>query len=126
MGKLDATLKRYYRGIWKALPCSRSMRNQILQQIQENVSQFLEQNPSADFDAVQNRFGSAQEIAYSYIDDQNTSELLCKIRLKKKVLAIFAGVMAAFLLIWGAAVICASIDASNRNDGYIVVDVGEN
>ncbi len=125
MDNLDATLKRYYRGIRKELPCSRKMRNQILQQIQENVNLYLEQNPSADFDAVQKHFGTAQEIASSYIDDQNTSELLCKIRLKKKVLAIFAGVMAAILLIWGAVVICASIDASNRNDGYFTVDFGE-
>ncbi len=125
MGNLDAALKRYYRDIRKELPCSRKMRNQILQQIRENVSLFLEQNPSVDFDAVQNRFGTAQEIASSYIDDQNAPALLRRMRIKKRVIAIIAGAMALVLAIWMLAVAWAIIDKQDVDNGYLTVQSGE-
>lgn len=125
MGNLDAALKRYYRGIRNELPCSRKMRNQILQQIRENVTLFLEQNPSADFDAVQNHFGTAQEIASSYIEDQNAHALLRRMRIKKKVVAIIAGAMALALAIWMLAVAWAIIDQQHTDDGHITVVSGK-
>ncbi len=125
MGNLDAALKRYYRDIRNELPCSRKMRNQILQQIRENVTLFLEQNPSADFDAVQNRFGTAQEIASSYIEDQNAPALLRRMRIKKRVIAIIAGAMALVLAIWMFAVAWAVIGEQRADGGHIIVESGE-
>lgn len=125
MGNLDAALKRYYRGINKELPCSRKMKKQILLQIQENVSIFLEQNPAATFEMVQAHFGTAQEIASSYIDDQEATALLHKMNIKRKVLTIIAAVLTVALLIWTAAVIGTALDAKNTYGGYINVDIGE-
>lgn len=126
MGNLDTALKRYYRSISKELPCSRKMKEQILLQIQENVSIFLEQNPAATFEMVQAHFGTAQEIASSYIDDQDAPELLRRIHIKKKILVIVAGVLMFALLIWGAAVVWTTIEANNTYNGHVVVDIEEN
>lgn len=127
MSKLDAALKRYYRNIRKELPCSFKMKKRIMAQIQESVSLFLEQKPTADFEAVQSHFGDPQTIALSYIEDQNAPELLQKMHIKRKLVAIVAGVVAAILLIWGIAVIWAIIDAKDAtnghtNDGIIVIE----
>ena len=127
MGNLDTALKRYYRSIRKDLPCSYKMKKRIMQQIQESVDQFLEQNPDADFDAVQLHFGEPQTIALSYIEDQDAPELLRKMRIKRRVLAIVAGVLAAALLIWGCAVVYAVISEYHDDERYyVIVDITEN
>lgn len=127
MGNLDAALKRYYRSINQELPCSRKMKKQIMQRIQDSVTLFLEQNPNADFNAVQAHFGTAQEIASSYVDTQDAPALLQKMCIKKKALAIVAGVLTAALLVWVAAVVYAVISEYHTNEGYyVIVDITEN
>lgn len=125
MGNLDTALKRYYRNIRKDLPCSYKMKKKIMQQIQESVDQFLEQNPDADFDAVQLHFGEPQTIALSYIEDQDAPELLRKLRIKKKIIAVVVGVIVAILVIWGIAVVWAVIDSADTNNGYFDIIVTE-
>lgn len=119
MGNLDAALKRYYRSIRKDLPCAYKMKKRILQQVQESVDQFLEQNPDADFDAVQLHFGEPQTIALSYIEDQDTPELLRKMRIKRKVIATVVGTMALILAIWLAVAVWGIIDANQTTNGHI-------
>ena len=127
MGNLDTALKRYYRSIRKDLPCSYKMKKRIMQQIQESVDQFLEQNPDADFDEVQLHFGEPQTIALSYIEDQDAPELLRKMRIKKSVLAIVACTMALIVAIWLAVAVWGIIDAKDTtnghtNDGIVVIE----
>jgi hypothetical protein len=125
MGNRDAALKQYYRSIRSELPCNWGQRNRILRQIRESVDNYLEENPDADFAAIEAHFGNAQTIASSYIDVQDAPELLRKMRIKKRVTAIIVGAVAVVLLIWGAAVVWAMIDVGDSNDGGIEVIVGE-
>lgn len=117
MGNRDAALKQYYRSIRGELPCSWGQRSRILRQIRENVDNYLEENPDADFAAIEAHFGNAQAIASSYIDAQDAPELLRKMRIKKRVIAIVAGAMAVVLLIWGVAVVWAMVEAKGSYDG---------
>ena len=119
MGNLDAALKRYYRSIRKDIPCSYKMEKKIMHQIQDSVGLFLEQNPDADFDAVQLHFGEPQTIAMSYIEDQDAPELLRKMRIKRKVIAIVVGTMALIVAIWLAVAVWGIIDANQTTDGHI-------
>lgn len=123
MGNCDTALKRYYRSIRKDLPCSYKMKKRIMQQIQESVGLFLEQNPDADFDALQLHFGEPQTIALSYIEDQDAPELLRRMRIKKKVLAIIAVAMSLILAIWLLATAWAIADAKQTTDGHIGEDI---
>lgn len=125
MGNNDAALKRYYRKINRALPCSSAMKKTIVQQLQESVRSYLEQNPDASFTAVQQHFGTPQEIAAAYIEDQGAPELLRKMTIKKWVLAIIAGVLAAALLLWAGAVAWAIYDAKTISEGYYALIVEE-
>lgn len=125
MGNLDTALKRYYRNIRKDLPCSYKMKKRIMQQIQESVGLFLEQNPDADFDAVQLHFGEPQTIALSYIEDQDTPELLRRMRIRRKALAIVAGTMALVLAVWMVAMAWAVINEQQTTGGHVIVDIGE-
>ena len=125
MGNLDAALKRYYRSIRKDLPCSYKMKKIIMQQIQESVGLFLEQNPDADFAAVQLHFGEPQIIALSYIEDENAPELLQKMHIKKRILAIIASAVALALVMWMAVVAWGIISEQQTKEGHIIVDIIE-
>ena len=125
MGNLDTALKRYYRSIRKDLPCSYKMKKTIMQQIQESVGLFLEQNPKADFDEVKLHFGEPQTIALSYIEDQDAPELLRRMRIRKKALAIVAGTMALVLAVWMVAMAWAVINEQQTTGGHVIVDIGE-
>lgn len=125
MGNLDTALKRYYRSIRKDLPCSYKMKKRIMQQIQESVGLFLEQKPNTDFAVVQLHFGEPQTIALSYIEDQDVPELLRKMRVKRKVIAIVAGTMALVLALWMAVVVWDIVDAEQTTGDHIIVDIGE-
>lgn len=118
MGNLDAALKRYYRSIRKDLPCSRKMKKRIMRQIQESVNLFLEQNPAADFEAVQSHFGEPKTIALSYVEDQDAPVLLRKMRIKKISIAIVAGTMALVLVSWIAAMTWAIINEQQAQSGH--------
>lgn len=125
MGNLDTALNQYYRSIRKALPCSYKMKKTIMQQIRESVGLFLEQNPNADFEEVKLHFGEPQTIALSYIEDQDAPELLRKLRIKKKIIAVVVGVIVAIFVIWGIAVVWAVIDSADTNNGYFDIIVTE-
>lgn len=125
MSNRDAVLKRYYRDVKRVLPCSLAMKKQIVRQLQESVRGYLEQNPDANMDAVQQHFGTPQEIASGYIDDQDASELLKKMTIKKRVLAIIAGTMAAVLLTWAGVVAWAIAKQKTVQNGYYVLIIDE-
>lgn len=119
MGSNGAAVKCYLRGVGDALPCGRKAKKQIVSQISDSMEDYLEENPDADFEMVQTHFGTPQEIAASYINEQDPSVLVRKMRIKKKVIVIVAAVMAAILLTWASVVIWATIDAKQSADRQI-------
>lgn len=100
MGCNVCAAKRYIRTISDALSCSGKTKKRIVSQIRDSVDDYMLQNPDADFEMIQTHFGTPQEIAASYVDEQDASRLLKKMSIKKKVLVIVAGVMATILLMW--------------------------
>ena len=123
MDRNDSALKRYIRSISDALPCSVRAKTQIVSQIRESIDDYLQENPEADFAAVQAHFGTPQEIAASYVDDQDTATLLHKMSIKKKVLVIVAGVMAAIFLMWIGYITWSVTDSRNSTRGIIGMSV---
>ena len=125
MGSNDAALKRYYCSISKALPGPRKMKKQIVTHIKDSVSEYLSQNPDANFEAVQNHFGTPEQIASSYVDTQDAPVLLRKMSVKKKVIAIVAGAVTVALLVWAGAMAWAIYDNQRAEPTYVEVTIGE-
>ena len=115
-------LKRYIRGVSRALPCGRKVKKQIVSQIRSSIADYLQENPNADFEAVQLHFGTPKEIAASYIHEQDAAALLNTVQIKKKILAIVAGTMALVLLMWVGAVAWAIVDREKSMPPTIVVN----
>lgn len=120
MDRNDFALKRYIRSIGDALPCSGKVKKQIVSQIRESIVDYLQENPEADFATVQAHFGTSQEIAASYVNEQAPSALLHKMSIKKKVLVIVAGVMVTIFLVWIGYIAWAATAVKLEGDGRIL------
>lgn len=104
MGVQNDLARVYCRQVGKELVCSRKIRNRILRELQGNVDLFLEQRPDAAMGDVQEHFGTPRQIANSYLTEMDSTELLQKFSLKKKIVIAVCAALAACVLIWGIAV----------------------
>lgn len=125
MANRDAQIKRYIRSIRMEIPCAYEMKKSIMQRIQESVELYLEQNPTADIEEVRAHFGTPQAIALSYIEDQDGLELLKKMHLKRRILAMVAGVLAVVVLSWVGIAIWGAIHETQTAPKFITVKTGE-
>ena len=121
MDRNDFALKRYIRSISNALPCSGKVKKQIVSQIRESIDGYLLENPEADLATLQAHFGTPQEIAASYVNEQDPSALLHKMSIKKKVLVIVAGAVAFILLTWIGTVLWGIADARVMTEGRVEI-----
>lgn len=121
MNRHDAALRQYYRRIWGWLPCSWKLKKQILAEIQASVEGYLEENPQADFDQVQARFGTPQTIAAAYVENLDTPSLLRSLRIRRRIVTTIGCIALVILASW-TIYIAASIEHQAKCfPGYIEV-----
>lgn len=125
MSSNRSAAKRYIRSVSHMLSCSGNAKRMIISQIRNSVANYLIQNPDADFEMIQMHFGAPQEIAASYVNEQDAAGLLKRISIKKKVLLIVSGVMVVILLLWMGSVAWATIDSKKSQQGNVEMIAGE-
>ena len=123
MGSYDCGVKQYIRSIRRELPCSGKKKRQFISQIRCSIMDFLQENPEADLEAVQAHFGTKQEIVEDFVRNEDASDLLRKMSIKKKVLAIIAGVMIIILAIWACVVAWSMYKAQMSTDRIITDEI---
>ena len=118
-------LKKYYRQVRSLLPCSRKEKKAIIHRIEASVQAYLEDHPQAVFADVERHFGEPLQIAASCVEEMDTSQLLQKLRIRKRIfISVTAGILAAFLL-WAGAVTIAFVEARDAAHGYYEVIITE-
>lgn len=115
-----AALRRYYRSIRKHLPCTKKEKERILGEIKASVSSYLEDHPRSDIAQIHAHFGTPQQIASGYIDALNSAEMICALKLRKRILITVGSVALAMLLLWAGVLTWAAIEANDSNNGYYV------
>ena len=123
MSHQNPALKRYIRSIRKILPCSGKMKKNIISQISETIEDYLLQDPTADLETIQAHFGTPQEIAEHCMDEQDTFAQWKKIRNKKRILSVTAGLMAALFLLGAGFLAWQTRSNQSQSIGYITVVV---
>ena len=119
----NRSMKRYFRRIRGTLPCSRKLKNHIMDQIHNEVGLYLEEHPGADYNAVLSRFGEPERIAAAYVEDMGAAEILKKLRIRRRILSTVALVLAFTLITWAAIITYEIIQHKYcSNDRYIVVE----
>ena len=91
-----------------------------MEQIEDRVRDFLEQNPDADLAQLQTAFGDPQIIAAAYVENTGTAEILRSLRIRRRIVTIVVAAVTAILLSWAVMVTWATISLSNStNNPYI-------
>ena len=119
----NRSAKKYLRRVHGMLPCSRKMKNHIMNLIRNDMISYLDERPEADYNAMISRFGEPESIAAAYVEGMGTAEILKKFRIRKQIVRTVAVVLAIIMLIWAAAVTCAIISNNRTNGSYIVTNI---
>ena len=119
---MKKNLTNYYRNIRCCLPCSGKLKKQILDDIKAQVNTYIEENPSVDYNTIEQHFGTPQQIATAYIDEMTTQEIQKRFTIKKTTVVVVCTAIALIVAMWATALISAWIDAQNSFDGFY--DVG--
>ena len=123
---INRNARRYLRQVRTWLPCGGTMKRQIMEKIRSSISRFLEEEPSADYDIIVSRFGTPQQIASAYVDEQDTEVLLRKLRIKRRIVAAVCCAAAACVVIWLSVALAAYVNFSIAENGYAVIEIVTN
>lgn len=118
-------LKAYYKQIRQLLPGNMYSRHKIMTGIATGVEEYCRQNPEANMDHIQARFGRAEDLAAAYVEQQPPRKLLKALQTRKKIVSIVAGVMALMLLIWCIVVGMELAEHKKIDNGHLVVSSEE-
>ena len=109
--------RTYLRKVRSYLPCSRKVKNQIMAQIADSVGGYLAEEPEAAYEQIVARFGAPETIAAACVESTGTAEILRALQIRRRIVAIVAGIMAVVLLSWAVAVTWAVINYNNSKPG---------
>ena len=115
--------RRYLREVKQSLSCAGNTKQLILRQIEESIGMYLMEKPGADYDALAARFGTPRQIAASYLEAMDASELSRHLRIGKKIVAIVGAAALAVVILWACTVSISLIDSFNDTNGFIVESV---
>jgi len=118
MADIELELKRYKKQIKKLLLVKTDAAAGFLQELQNNIEDYIQTEKVTDISIVKKRFGEPEEIAKEFFAQTDIDAARKKLALKNGVIAA----LLAALLIWGAAVSALYIQAKNDLGGYYVDD----
>lgn len=115
--------KKYIQEIKRNLVCNKEQRKKFLASFSDNMDEYLNDNPDADFAQLQKDLGTPEEIANAFLENTSASNVKKRMSFVKWIVAGVAIVLSIYI----TAIIIIIIDAHNSNNGYFtdVVTVSE-
>ena len=111
---MKSQLDEYYKNVEQLLLCDRKSKRVFLTDLKNDVNEFIQQEPLADFACVLSSFGTPQEIAESFLRNADIAKIKKRMNIKKIVL--FS--LLAVLLVYICFVIASFIDVHTESHGY--------
>ena len=109
--------RRYLRKVRGLLPCSRKMKDEITAPLRRSMAEYLLEQPDASAEDFRARFGTPEVIAASCLEDVETTDLLRRLRLRRRVTAILVSTAFAALLVWVGFLIRSYYEVKNQVNG---------
>ena len=113
--------KKYYNEVKQQLSCPRKIKKKLLFYIRLSMDEFLEKNPNADFDMIVERFGEPFELANSYIESLDTTEVKKALQRSKWIKTCIITLCVVILLLF----VITFIKMIHDNQNTQVVFLGE-
>ena len=108
-------VKRYLRQVKSWLPC----RKKIIDEIKSNLLSFCVETSNSDYPSIVERFGTPQQIAAAYVDEQDTVTLLEDLRIKHKIMKWVSFVLAIILATWIGVVVYVAVKGAVNVTGEL-------
>lgn len=96
-------IRRYVRAVSTFLPCSGKRKKPWLADLRAQAESYVAEG--GDAAALEQRFGTPQQMAFSYVDEMPTADLLAELHIRRRLVAVTAIVLAAALAILAAALV---------------------
>ncbi len=111
----DNTLAQYFRDVKKLLPCSAKEKQRCIDELEADVTAFLEHHPDASLTEIYDSIGSPESIAKSFMDRVSPNELSHKLSAKRKIVV---GILAIALVLAAIVASLAAVTTHMRQDFY--------
>ena len=126
MANRNMHMRRYLREIRNGLPCSRELKRKIIDEISSSVSRYLTKNPGGNYDEIVAKFGTPEQIASSYVNEMDSSELVHKLLIRKKIVRMVFAVAIVVVILWVGVVSISLLNEIKNADGYYDVSIVDN
>ena len=109
------TLAQYFRDVKKLLPCSAKEKQRCIDELEADVTAFLEHHPNASLPEIYDSVGSPESIAKSFMDRISPNELSHKLSAKRKIVV---GILAIAIVLATIVTVLVAVTANKRQDFY--------
>ena len=96
-------IRRYVRAVSTFLPCSGKRKKSWLADLRAQAESYAAEG--GDAAALEQRFGTPQQMAFSYVDEMPTADLLAELHIRRRLVAVTVIALAAALAILAAALV---------------------
>lgn len=96
-------IRRYVRAVSTFLPCSGKRKKPWLADLRAQAESYVAEG--GDAAALEQRFGTPQQMAFSYVDEMPTADLLAELHIRRRLVAVTAITLAAALAIYIAVLV---------------------
>ena len=94
-------IRKYIRRCKQLFPVYGKYERQFLKRLQQQASEFIEQNPNLTYEELVTQFGSPKDIAVGYYDTIDDDYLLKKLNLVKTIRRFFLAIVLVAVLFVG-------------------------
>ena len=122
---MDPIVNQYLSAVKAELSCSHKQKQQLIKQLENSIDIYISENGNVDMDKLILEFGSPEEIAFSFLEDEPPASLRKRLSLKKnvvKTMIILGAILIAVFTILGTAYV---VDFHSFTHGYYQDTVAE-
>lgn len=96
-------IRRYVRAVSTFLPCSGKRKKPWLADLRAQAESYVAEG--GDAAALEQRFGTPQQMAFSYVDEMPTADLLAELHIRRRLVTVTAIALAAALAVYIAVLV---------------------
>lgn len=115
----DKDKKKYLNQIKKLLCCNSMQRKMFIDSFSDNMDEYLNDNPNADFSQLQKDLGTPEEIASAFLENVPAKDIKKRTSVVKWIVAT----VILALVIYVAAIITSLIDAHRSHNGQGTITI---
>lgn len=109
-------IRRYVRAVSTFLPCSGKRKKPWLADLRAQAESYVAEG--GDAAALEQRFGTPQQMAFSYVDEMPTADLLAELHIRRRLVAVTAITLAAALAVYIAVLVWQAYLVYDRFNGW--------